>query len=238
MRQKSQFSSLFLVLLVYLGWILIGELTPLLNQVFDFRKINEWILPAIHMTLMLLLTMLYTKFFERESFAKAFNFSFHKAGRSLLWALTFFVLAMGVLAAYAYLIVGPLTKAPVVASGAVAHETLRPFRERLLEYLYVVYEGIIEVLIFIGFLLDRLARKWGWTWAVIVSNLGFALWHYNYLRNGWLTGGLMMLLTFLAGIVISLSYVKTRNSLSPLICHTLVDSPSELGALLGMSVMS
>ncbi len=83
-------------------------------------------------------------------------------------------------------------------------------------------------------MLDRLARKWGWAWATLATNLGFALWHYDYLRAGRLEGSLMILLTFLARLIISLSYVKTRNSLSPMICHTLVDAPSELGALLGL----
>lgn len=43
-----------------------------------------------------------------------------------------------------------------------------------------------------------------------------------------------MLLTFLAGAAISLSTIKTRNSLSPIICHTLIDSPVSIRTLLGI----
>ncbi|UCG89117.1 MAG: CPBP family intramembrane metalloprotease [Gemmatimonadota bacterium] len=90
------------------------------------------------------------------------------------------------------------------------------------------------MLVFVGFLLDRLAKRWGWAAAVLVNNAGFAVWHYNYLAQGLLLGGAMMFLTFPAGSVISLAHVKTRNTLSAVICHTLVDSPTSVLILLGI----
>ncbi len=135
---------------------------------------------------------------------------------------------------YQFLIVKPLTENIIQASGAISHGEIRPFYERLIEYLYIVYEGIIEVIIFIGFLLDRLAKKWKWPAALILGNILFALWHYSYWSKGWLEGSLMIILTFLAGLIVSLSYVKTENTLSPVICHTLVDSPASIRILLGL----
>ncbi len=223
-----------LLLLVYLTWILITELTPYANRVFDFRRIDPLLLPAIRMTLMLLVTAVFASRWENKPFFEAFNLTLRKPWQSLLWALVFFAVAIAVLAAYQYLLVIPLTQKVLIASGQAHEETVRPFAERLTEYLYIVYEGLVEVIIFIGFLLDRLAKRWGWAAAVIASNIGFALWHYDYWRAGWLNGSLMIILTFLAGSMISLSYVKTKNTLSPIICHTLVDSPSSLRLLLGL----
>lgn len=220
-------------LLVYASWIALTALTPYLKHVYNFRAINPNLLPGIRMTLLLLVTVLYARAFERRRFSDAFNLSFKQVGRNVLWAVVFFLVATAVVQGYEYVIVRPALGASVEASGG-ASEAARSVVHRLIEYAYVLYEGIVEVLIFIGFLLDRLAKRWGWGWSLIVTNVGFALWHFSYLRQGWLPGGLMILLTFFAGLVISMSYIKTKNSLSPMICHTLVDLPSEISMLLGV----
>ncbi len=232
--ERNRASSVLGVLLVYLGWMLITALTPLLNHGFDFNARSPYILPTLRMLLLLLVAALYVRYFEGVSLRQGFNLSFARLGRNLLWAVVFFLVTSGVVWAYERFVVVPLTHAEVAASGAEPEEALLPFAQRLIAYLYVLFEGFVEVLTFVGFMLDRLARKWGWAWATLVANLGFAVWHYDYLRAGRLEGILMILLTFLAGLMISLSYVKTRNSLSPMICHTLVDAPSELGALSGL----
>jgi len=232
--EKRNPSNLLFVFLIYLSWILIDEFIPYLNRIFDFRKINLWILPAVRMTLMFLVSYFYVKLYEKQSFSSGFNFSFNKIGKNILWAFVFFVIVGAFAMPYQFLIVKPLTGEMKTASSVVSHNVVNPFVERLIEYLYIVYEGIIEVIIFVGFFLDRLAKRWNWPSALIVANIGFALWHYNYWRSGWLEGSLMIIMTFIMGIIISLSYVKTKNSLSPVICHTLVDSPNSIRILLGM----
>ena len=220
-------------LLVCVAWMAITALTPYLKHLYNFRAINPNLLPAIRMTLLLVVTVLYARIFERRRFAEAFNLNFKRIGRNVLWAVVFFVVATAVVQAYEYVIVRPVLGASVEASGG-ASEAAPPLLHRFFEYLYVLYEGVVEVLIFIGFLLDRLAKRWGWAWSLAITNMAFALWHYSYWRQGWMVGSLMILLTFFAGLVISLSYIKTKNSLSPMICHTLVDLPSEISMLLGL----
>jgi len=222
--------------LVVLSWFVILEFVPYLNRLFDFRRLNENIIPAVRMTLMFLATYAYVSRIEKKSFAAGFNFSFRKIGKNIIWAFIFSWIALAVLAGYQFLIVRPLASKTVEASAAASEGVSEVFSERLIVYVYVVYEGIIEVLIFIGFLLDRLAIRWGWAGALAVGNLCFALWHYGYWRNGLLEGTLMVVLTFMAGVIISLSYLKTKNSLSPTICHFLVDSPMAIRELLGMVV--
>lgn len=230
MNEKSQ--SPLAALAVYVTWIAITALTPYLKHLYNFRALHPDVLPAIRMTLMLGITVFYTRVFEKRLFSDAFNLDFKRVGRNVLWAVVFFVVATAVVQGYERVVVRPVLGTNVEASGG--SEVAGPrFLTWLAEYGYVLYEGIVEVLIFIGFLLDRLARRWGWGWSLLVTNIAFALWHYPYLRQGWLVGSLMILLTFLAGVIISLSYVKTKNSLSPMICHTLVDLPSELAMLLG-----
>lgn len=234
MEEKIKTSHLGFVFLIYIFWLFIDYLYPFLNRLYDFRSINQWILPAVRMALMLFVTYFFIRFYEKKTFSSGFNFAFEKFGKNILWALIFFVVAGVVLMGYQFLIVKPLTKKVMEASSAISHGDVKPFYERLIEYLYIVYEGIIEVFIFIGFLLDRLAKKWKWSVALIVGNILFALWHYNYWSKGWLEGSLMVILTFLAGIIVSLSYVKTKNTLSPVLCHTLVDSPASIRILLGL----
>ncbi len=217
---------------VYASWIAVTALTPFLKHLYNFRGINPNLLPGIRMTVMLLVTVLFARAVEQRRFADAFNLNFRQLGKNILWAVVFFALATAVVEAYQYMIVRPVLGSGVEASAG-SHEATLPLFNRLIEYAYVVYEGIVEVLIFIGFMLDRLARRWGWTWSLVVTNIGFALWHFAYLRQGWLVGSLMILLTFFAGFIISLSYIKTRNSLSPMLCHTLVDMPPGIGMLLG-----
>ena len=223
-----------MVLLIYVSWIAIEQASPYLNRIFDFRKIHPWLLPAIRMTLLFLVTYACVKYYEKRSFGDGFNFAFRHIGRNILWAFVFFIVGGLVIMAYQMLIVKPLTAKVLTASSSLASEPAKSFLHRLFEYLYIVYEGIIEVLIFIGFLYDRLARKWSMPLALVVANLAFALWHYDYWRQGWLEGTLMMVLTFLAGSITTLNYVKTKNSLSPVICHTLIDSPNSIRILLGI----
>lgn len=234
MEGRIKTSHIILVFLVYISWLLIGYFLPLINRLYDFRSINKWILPAIRMAFLFLVTYLFVQIYEKKTFASGFNFAFQRFGKNIFWAFVFFVVAGVVLMGYQFFIVKPLTRKAILASGAISHEGIKPFYERLIEYLYIVYEGIIEVFIFIGFLLDRLAKKWKWPTALVIGNVLFALWHFSYWSKGWLEGSLMIFLTFLAGFIVSLSYVKTENTLSPAICHTLVDSPASVRILLGL----
>jgi len=234
MKNENKTSELLFVFLIFFSWIFISGLMPYLYRIYDFGKIHPWFLSAVRMTLMFLVPYLYIKFYEKKSFSEGFNFRFQKIARNVLWAIVFFIIGYVVIQGYQLLIVKPLTKEALVASGAVSQQAPPPFWSRLVEYLYIVYEGIIEVFIFIGFFFDRLWKKWGWPSALIVANIGFALWHYNYWRIGWLQGSLMIILTLVMGIIHSLNYMKTRNSLSPAICHFLTDSPGAIRVLLGM----
>ncbi len=234
MKEESRKINLFFVFLIVLSWFAINEFTPYLKRIFDFRKIHSYFLPALRMTLMFLVTYFYVRFHEKKSFSEGFSFSFQKIGKNILWAFIFFLVAGVVLMGYQFFIVMPLEEKVVEASAAVSEGAIKPFWSRLVEYIYVVYEGIIEVLIFIGFFLDRLARRWTWAGGLIVSNIIFALWHYSYWEKGLLEGSLMIFLTFIAGIFVSLSYLRTKNTLSPTICHFLVDTPTSIRELLGL----
>jgi membrane protease YdiL (CAAX protease family) len=234
MKEDSEKINLRLIFLVVSSWFIIDAFIPYLNRIFDFKKIHSWLLPAINMALMFSVTYFYVMFYEKKSFSEGFNFTFQKFRKSILWAFIFFLIAGAVLACYQIFIVMPLAKKVVEASGAASQGAIKPFWDRLIEYFYVVYEGIIEVFIFIGFFLDRLARKWNWPGALIISNIVFALWHYSYWEKGLLEGSLMIFLTFIVGIFVSMSYFKTKNSLSPVICHFLVDAPNAIRELLGL----
>lgn len=186
MKKEGRTPNIIFVLGIYFIWIIISKYIGYLNRIYDFRSINLWILPAIRMTLMLLVPYLYIRLYEKKSFSSDFNFRFQKIGKNILWAVIFFLATGIVFFAYQTFIVKPLATKAVIASSGIAREAVRPFIERFIEYLYILYEGIVEVLVFVGFLLDRLAKKWGWTAAIIVSNISFALWHFNYWRSGWL----------------------------------------------------
>lgn len=220
-------------MLVVISWFLITQFTPYLNQVYDFKSINIWILPYIRMTLMFLVTFFYILRVEKQSFSNGFNFYFRNFWKNLLWAVVFFAATYVLITLYEKLIVNPILHKGVTASSTGVEKSVKPFGPRLFEYVYIVYEGIVEVLIFIGFLVDRLMKKWGPTVSLIIGNIIFALWHYSYWKMGFLTGSLMIFLTFIAGVVISLNYLKTRNTLSSTLCHIFVDTPSALRILLG-----
>jgi len=96
-------------------------------------------------------------------------------------------------------------------------------------------------------------------WAVGFAGIAFgAEWLYGYVVMSPLLGGtheassahesvtlrpaferaveysyILIGLTFVLGLIISLSYVRTRNVLAPILCHLLVDSPSAVSILLG-----
>jgi len=233
-NRQARFLHLLLILSC---WMIIIEATRVLNNLFHFGGgLWPYLLAALRMTLMLLVTYGYVRFYEKQTFAVGFHFSLKKIGRSLLWAFLFFVLAGAVLMPYHLFVVQPLLKktAETSMAAAVPEHALKPFLDRLIVFAYVVYEGVIEVLIFIGFLLDRLARRWNWPLAITVGNVAFGLWHYSYWSKGLLEGSLMVLLTIIAGTSDSLSYWKTRTTFSPAVCHTLGDLPASIRELLGI----
>jgi membrane protease YdiL (CAAX protease family) len=216
------------------SWFLLTWLAPYYSRLLSLRRIH-FILPAyLRMTLMYLVTWVYVRFREKKTFGPGFNFSFRRLGRTLLWGVIIAVVATAVLEAYQAWVVVPLTRRALEASSQGPAASVAPFWSRLVDYLYIVYEGIVEVLIFIGFLLDRLAARWKPWLALVVSNVVFALWHYAYWRMGLLEGSLMILLTFIAGSLISLGYLKTRNSLTAVVSHILIDTPSAVKELLGL----
>lgn len=218
---------------VSLAWFAITAATPYLNRLYDVHAVNPWILPYVRMTLMLLVTWLYIRWGEQLSAAEGFGLQWDRIGRALAWGVVFALLASAAVYLYEAGVVNRLMPAPMEASSALDGHSVEPLTRRVFEYGYIVYEGIVEVLIFVGFLADRLARRWGWTAAVVVSNVVFAAWHYNYLRAGVLPGTLMILLSFIAGVIITLGYVRTRNTLTPTVSHFLVDSPEAVRILLG-----
>ena len=231
-EEKSKIKVLW-ILLVYLSWIGITAGFRYFLRLFDYQVINIWIWAAVRMTLLLAATYLFIKFHEKKYFADGFNFRLQQIGKNILWAVIFVAIAGGILWAYQNFIVKSIIGSEVIASSA-PEKTVTPLLfDRISEFFYIVYEGLVEVFIFIGFLIDRLAKKYGWVAAIIVGNVGFALWHFNYWNSGFLKGTLMILLVFIAGIFDSLIYFKTRNSLGPAIGHTLGDFPHAIRFLLG-----
>lgn len=182
---------------------------------------------------MLIVTWFYVSICERKSFSSGFNFYFKDIGRNLLWAGVFFAIAFLAEKVYHELVMKALIPEMFTASSSGGKAVTKHFGARLFEYLYIVFEGVVEVLIFIGVLVDRLAKKWGWTVSIVISNIIFALWHYQYWRMGGLAGSLLIILTFIAGSIVSLNYMKTKNTLSSALCHIFVDSPSAIKILLG-----
>lgn len=234
MKTKNTEPKISSIFLIVAGWFLITELAPFLNRVFDFRSINVWIIPYIRMFLMLLITWLFVHYAENKSFSAGFNINFKKFWKNLLWAVVFFLVAGLLIWLYQQMIVKALTEKTIQASSEIHQPAKIPFPWRLFEYSYIVFEGFVEVLIFIGFLIDRLAKKWDWTAAIFVGNIVFALWHYNYWSSGLISGTLMIILSFIMGMVVSFSYLKTRNSVSPILCHFFIDSPNAIRELLGI----
>jgi membrane protease YdiL (CAAX protease family) len=221
---------------VVVGWFALTALGPLYRRIWGLAALHP-ILPAtLRMTLMLLLTWVVIRRVEGRRFAEGFSWTTARLARSIAWGVLVAAAATVVVAAYQALVVVPLMKQTVVASAAAEEAGRAPFWSRFVEYLYIVYEGVVEVLTFIGFLLDRLVRRWGPVRALLATNVVFALWHYGYWRQGLLEGSLMIVLTFLAGTVISLAYLRAGNSVAPTVSHFLVDAPSGLKELFGIAI--
>jgi len=229
---SGQVQLIWLFVLV-LTWFAITQFIPYLNRLYDFRSVNPWILAYIRMALMLAVTWAYISFLEKKTFSEGFNIFFKDFGRNLLWAFVFFALAFFAEKLYNALVMKPLIPEMFTASSSGGKALTKSLGARVFEYLYIVFEGVVEVFVFIGVLVDRLAKKLGWTVSIIVANIIFALWHYPYWRMGWLPGTLLIILTFIAGVIISLNYMKTKNTLSSALCHIFVDSPSALKILVG-----
>src|SRR5512135_2113242 len=174
------------VALVVGCWFLLTWLAPSYSRLLPLRRIHPILPAALRMTLMYLVTWLYVRFREKKTFGPGFGFGFHRLGRVILWGVIIALAATAVLQAYQAWVVTPLTRQALQASTEGPAESLPPFGSRLVDYLYVVYEGIVEVLIFIGFLLARLAERWKPWVALVSSNIVFALWHYAYWRKGLL----------------------------------------------------
>jgi membrane protease YdiL (CAAX protease family) len=218
---------------VVVAWFAVTWLTPQLNLLVDLRSVNLWILPYLRMALMLGITWAFVAKVERLGFGQGFNLRFDRLGRAVWWAAIFFVITFAAEKAYAALVLNPLAHGVTEASSVGVSSGVRSLTARAFEYSYIVFEGIVEVLVFIGFLVDRLAKRWGWVASVLISNVIFALWHFPYWRMGALPGTLLVVQTFIAGVVISLNFRVTKSSLSSALCHFLVDSPSALRILLG-----
>lgn len=230
--EKSQVHLIGLLVLV-LSWFAITQFAPLLNRIYDFRSINPWILAYIRMALMLAASWAYVSILEKKSFSAGFNIFFKDFGRNLLWAIVFFVIAFAAEKLYNTFVMKPLIPDMFTASSSGGNAVTHSLGSRVFEYLYIVFEGVVEVLVFIGVLVDRLAKRWGWPVSILAANIVFALWHYPYWRMGLLPGSLMIMLTFIAGAIVSLNYMKTKNTLSTALCHIFVDSPSAVKILLG-----
>lgn len=230
---NSKQGQLIWLFLLVLSWFAITQFTPLLNKLYDFRSVNPWILAYIRMALMLAVTWAYVSLHEKKSFSEGFNIFFKNFGQILIWAVVFFALAFLAEKLYNALVMKPLIPEMFTASSSGGEAVTHSFGERVFEYLYIVFEGVVEVLVFIGVLVDRLAKKWGWIVSIITGNIIFALWHYPYWRMGPLPGTLLIILTFIVGSIISLNYKKTKNTLSSALCHIFVDSPSAIKILLG-----
>lgn len=233
MKEEEHMIKGLRILLIYTSWIGITAGFRYFLRLFDYQVINIWIWAAVRMTLLLAITYLYIRIYEKKSFAEGFNFHFRHIGKNIFWAVIFVVMAGGILWIYQNFIVKSIIGSEVIASSA-PEKTLTPsLFDRISEFFYIFYEGLVEVLIFIGFLIDRLAKKYGWVTAIIIGNIGFALWHFNYWNSGIMKGTLMIIFVLLAGIFDSLIYFKTRNSLGPAIGHTLGDLPHAIRFLLG-----
>ncbi|MBD3414897.1 MAG: CPBP family intramembrane metalloprotease [Candidatus Aminicenantes bacterium] len=232
-RPDNNQSQLIWLFFLVLSWFAITLLTPSINKLYDFHSINPWILAYIRMALMLAVSWIYIHIREKQSFFQGFNISFKNFSRNLFWAVVFFAAAYLVEKLYNLLIMKPLIPEMFTASSSGGKAVTHSLGERLFEYFYIVFEGVVEVFVFIGVLVDRLAKRWGWTMSIITGNIIFALWHYSYWRMGWLPGTVLIVLTFIMGFVISLNYMKTKNTLSSALCHIFVDSPSAIKILLG-----
>jgi membrane protease YdiL (CAAX protease family) len=232
-KEGKQHDRMICLLVLVISWFAITHFTPLLNKLFDFRSVNPWILPYIRMALLLFVTWGYVSILEKKTFSEGFNIHFRDIGRNFLWALVFFALAFIAEKIYSALVMKPLIPEMFTASSSGGEALAKSLGARIFEYFYIVFEGAVEVLVFIGVLIDRVAKKWGWTLSIVAGNIIFALWHYAYWRMGWLPGTLLIVLTFIVGSIISINYMKTKNTLSSIISHIFVDSPSAIKILMG-----
>ncbi len=226
-----------LVFLVALSWFALTAATPLLRTGLGLGRLHPTLPAFVRMTLMGLVTWAYVALHERRGFSDGFGYTRRRIGNALLVGVLAAVAATALISAYESWVVAPLARRTLEASSAAAPsggESVPPFGSRLVEYLYVVYEGFVEVLIFVGFLLDRLARRWKAVPALLVANVVFALWHYSYWRKGALEGSLMIGLTFIAGTLVSLGYLRSRNGWTPTVAHWLIDAPGAIRELAGI----
>jgi membrane protease YdiL (CAAX protease family) len=113
-----------------------------------------------------------------------------------------------------------------VRFDAHMHRYLHGFIAALMFTATALFSPIAQEAFFRGTLLTAF-RKWMPLWsAVAFSSMIFALWHH--------TGGpAQMVDTFVAGIVTSVLYVRTRNLAAPCFAHIVVNAHAEL-AMLGV----
>src|SRR5512139_3096478 len=101
--------NLLHLFLIAASWLVILEVTPLLNRLFHFRQSSLLsLLAALRMSFMLLVTYLYVRLREKQGFASGFHFKLEKIGRSALWAFLFFLLTVAFLMPYQHFIVQPV----------------------------------------------------------------------------------------------------------------------------------
>lgn len=87
-------------------------------------------------------------------------------------------------------------------------------------FLGVFIAPIVEEIIFRGFLLNRIGKKWGIRTGIILSSLIFGLGH-----------SIFFLGAFVIGIVFCLIYIKTKTLIVPMTSHILYNSLVWLGSL-------
>lgn len=80
----------------------------------------------------------------------------------------------------------------------------------LFSILAILLAPVLEELLFRGIILQKWSTKWGVRAGVIASSLLFAILHLN-------TG---IISIFIGGIGFSVLYLKTRNLLTPVLCHS------------------
>ena len=210
------------LLLMFAVWLAITWATPYFNAVVNLRRVDPWLPPAIRMLLILLTTWLVAYLWDDGGLGAIFNLSTRRLGSALGWAIAFAALALVVEKIYEWLILGSFLNTSSKSPGTNAVPAIS---RRIFESFYIVLEGVVESLVFVGFLIDRLAKRYGWTFALILGNAAFALWHFGYWKAGLLEGSLLIGMVFVIGSAVALSYKMTKNCLSPIIAHTLVDAP-------------
>ncbi|MEB8346807.1 CPBP family intramembrane metalloprotease [Flavobacteriaceae bacterium KMM 6898] len=215
------------VLLIILPFILISGLSQLIGGLIsgvDFSdpnvnktSIQNLVVNFFNMLGILLVLWVFMKFVDKEIFL---NLGFHTKNRLLEFIVGIGIGLLIMIVGYSILI---------LLEEITFHNIIFDFKEIIISFLLFTFVSIAEETLFRGYILKNLMISFNKYIALIVSSLLFAVLH------GFNPGIdiLSLFYLFLAGILLGLSYIYTKNLWFPIGLHL---SWNLFQALIGFNV--